>query len=519
MRGRLRVVLGLPLALGLTILGGCASLPPRPTTATEQIALPIASDTALDEAIAPLAAAHPGESGFRLVSDGVEAFALRGLSARYAERSLDVQYYIWHDDLTGWMLARELVRAADRGVRVRLLLDDMDARAHNFALAGLDAHPDIEVRLFNPVRLPTRHGQQAARRDDRVLAHQPSHAQQDLDRRQPHRHHRRAQRRRRVLRGQRAGELRRYRLCRGRSGGRAAQRCLRPLLEFDGGVPGRGAEPGPGHAADTGEAARRRCRPLGAKSRESAWAQSLADNAAVKRIQSGELDVHWTPRWQVLADDPLKAMKAPDPKARSEVLRGFGQAMRDSKSTITLISPYFVPGDAGTASLVDAVTDGRRVQIITNSLAANDVAAVHGGYSKYRERLVDGGVSLWELKPTSGPGADKSLFGSSGASLHTKAAIMDAQTVFVGSFNLDPRSVSLNCEQGVLATHPALAAQLEAQFQRMISGASAWKVELDAGGKLQWSDGKQTRHKEPEASFWRKAQAWLTRLLPFESQL
>jgi putative cardiolipin synthase len=132
------------------ILGGCANLPPRPTTATEQLALPIASDTALDEAIAPLAAAHPGQTGFHLVLDGVEAFALRGLSARKAGRSLDVQYFIWHDDLTGRLLARELLAAADRGVRVRMLLDDLDARQNNFALAALDAHPMIDVRLFHP---------------------------------------------------------------------------------------------------------------------------------------------------------------------------------------------------------------------------------------------------------------------------------------------------------------------------------------------------------------------------------
>ncbi len=154
---------------------------------------------------------------------------------------------------------------------------------------------------------------------------------------------------------------------------------------------------------------------------ESPWVQALAGSDAVRRIKSGELTRHWTPRWQLLADDPHKALHAPDPMARSSVLRGLTAALQESQSSITLISPYFVPGDAGSALLVDEAHAGRQVSILTNSLAANDVAAVHGGYSKYRERLIDGGVRLWELKPVAGKGTNTSLFGSSGASLHTKA--------------------------------------------------------------------------------------------------
>ena len=138
----------LPLFAAL-LLAACAGAPPRPELAPES-ALPPARGTRLDERVQADLAAHPGQSGFRLVFDGVEAFALRAASARAAGRSLDVQYYIWHNDTTGRLLVRELLQAADRGVRVRLLLDDMDARASNFALAGLDAHPNVEVRVYNP---------------------------------------------------------------------------------------------------------------------------------------------------------------------------------------------------------------------------------------------------------------------------------------------------------------------------------------------------------------------------------
>lgn len=502
--------------LALLATSGCARLPPRGEL-PPQHALPV-EDAALDRAFLPQSQQHPGESGFRLVSDGVEAFALRGLSARHAERSLDVQYYIWHDDLTGWLLARELVRAADRGVRVRLLLDDMDARANNFALAGMDVHPDIEVRLFNPF---------ASRRGTASKMMEAMTAFSRIN----HRMHNKswiADNRIAITGGRNVGDE--Y---------FAASEQVN-FVDTDFAVVGPAVAqlsdafdrywnsaavypvatlspelvtPGTLDKLRAGASDRKR------EAAESSWVRALADNATVNRLQSGQLELHWTPRWQVLADDPLKAMKAPDPMSRSEVLRGFGQAMRDSKSTVTLISPYFVPGDAGSMSLVDAVKDGRRVQIITNSLAANDVAAVHGGYSKYRERLVDGGISLWELKPTAGSGADKSLFGSSGASLHTKAAIMDAQTVFVGSFNLDPRSVSLNCEQGVLATHPALAEELETIFERMTDGDRAWRVDRDAKGRLQWHDGVRTEHRDPDASLSRRITARLLRWLPLDSQL
>ena len=137
------------LAIAGMPMTGHAGLPERPELPLV-VALPTGADSPLDKALIPKLEANPGMSGFRLVPNGVEAFALRAMTARAAGRSLDVQYYIWHNDTTGRLLAHELVMAADRGVRVRLLLDDMDARANNFALAALDAHPRIDVRVFNP---------------------------------------------------------------------------------------------------------------------------------------------------------------------------------------------------------------------------------------------------------------------------------------------------------------------------------------------------------------------------------
>jgi cardiolipin synthase C len=127
-------------------------------------------------------------------------------------------------------------------------------------------------------------------------------------------------------------------------------------------------------------------------------------------------------------------------------------------------------------------------------------------------------VEIWELKPTPGQVVQSSLFGSSGASLHTKALAVDGRVVFVGSYNLDPRSTSLNCEQGIFVESPAMATQLEQMFAIDTAGDRAWSVTLDEG-QLRWNDGRGTYERAPEASTGRRFQAWLAKVLPIDSQL
>jgi putative cardiolipin synthase len=509
------------LLLALLVLAtwalGYTRLPDRPQLQVQN-AMPTALATPLDKGIDPLLSAHAGESGFRLVSDGVEAFALRAFSARAAGRSLDVQTYIWHDDLTGRLLAKELLAAADRGVRVRLLLDDMDARAKNFTLAALDAHDNIEVRLFNP--FASREGMLG-----KLAEFATSFSRIN------HRMHNKAwiADNRIAIAGGRnigneyfsAGDAVNFQdldfAILGPAVGRMSEsfdRYWNSAATWPQAILSPGVGAGGALASLRTDIARSM-----QQSAVSPWVQSLAGSNAVQRIVSGDLPVHWTAQWKLLSDNPLKALDEDDPRARSEVMRGLSEAISQAKASITLISPYFVPGNAGSDSLVKAVAGGKTVSILTNSLAANDVAAVHGGYSKYRPRLVEGGVALWELKPDPGSDIRRSLFGSSGASLHTKAALIDDATVFVGSFNLDPRSVSLNTEQGILATHPALAAELAHIFKRSTRGERAWRVEPGAKGELRWSDGTTTMTSEPEATLGRRVVATVMRWLPFDSQL
>jgi putative cardiolipin synthase len=194
------------------------------------------------------------------------------------------------------------------------------------------------------------------------------------------------------------------------------------------------------------------------------------------------------------------------------------KVLREAQSSLEVISPYFVPGDAGSQVLTGRAAAGADVRVLTNSLAANDVATVHGGYSRNRKALLDGGVQLWELKPLTQGETHTSFAGSSGASLHTKALSADGKTVFVGSYNLDPRSTWLNCEQGVLVEDSVLAKQLADIFQVQTGGSRAWHVTLE-NGDLRWSDGQQKMDSEPGASGWRRFQAWFARAFHMDAQL
>jgi putative cardiolipin synthase len=254
------------------------------------------------------------------------------------------------------------------------------------------------------------------------------------------------------------------------------------------------------------------------KASESRFAKELRENDAVKRLVAGDWPMHWSPDFRFVSDDPLKASGKTEGPAGSQVLASLGPVLKSSTSSVTIISPYFVPGEAGTQGLVELDKSGSAVRVLTNSLAANDVALVYGGYSESRKPLLEGGVELWELKPTPGSKVDSSLFGSSGASLHTKALAVDGQVGFVGSYNLDPRSTSLNCEQGIFVRSPAIASQLDEIFHHDSSGERAWVVTLQ-DGKLRWSDGTSIHDSSPDASGGRKFQAWIARVLPISSQL
>jgi cardiolipin synthase C len=503
------------LPVVVLLLTACAELPQRPALAPEA-AVPAGSGTRLDSLVAPREEKHPGASGFHLIATGPEAFVVRARSAELAERSLDVQTYIWNDDLTGRYLAYALLTAADRGVKVRLLVDDMDARSKNYGFAALDAHPNIEVRMFNP--LPSRSGTLAFIGD--FLA---------SGRRLNHRMHNKtwiADNRIALVGGRNLGD---------EYFGASEDvnfvdldfAMVGPVVReasasFDKYWNSRAVYPIALLSPDgVTEQALEKLRTSAGRAAEegktSSYAELLKRDDAVEQLVAGDATLEWSSEFQFVSDDPLKALKA-DTLEKSDVLSALVPVLKSAQQSETLISPYFVPGKKGTEFLVARAKDGKLVRVLTNSLAANDVAAVHGGYSTYRKDLLKGGVKLWELKPLPGSKGKASMFGSSGASLHTKALVVDGQRLFVGSYNLDPRSTALNCEQGVLVTSTALGGQFEGIFERQSDGARAWQVSL-VNGDLSWTDGTKTYDRDPMATAGQRFQAWLARVLPFESQL
>ena len=502
-------------SLALLLLSGCAQLPPRPELPVET-ALAVGQDSRLDAMLEPAELRHSGASAFRLASQGPEAFAVRVHTGRLAGRTLDVQTYIWHADLVGRYLAYLVLEAADRGVKVRLLLDDLDARAKNYAFAALAAHPNIEVRMFNP--LASRTGTLAKIGEFLTSG-----------KRLNHRMHNKtwiADNRIAIVGGRNVGDeyfgasdeanfvdldfVMAGPIVRDISA--SFDRYWNSLAVY----PIATLSPDAVSAAALAEL-RARLAPVIEEAKTGRYAELLRRDDAVRRFTEGDWSPTWSDEYRFVSDDPLKATQKPG-GGRSDVLAALEPAMRGTERSLTLISPYFVPGKKGTAALAELAHRGPAVRVLTNSLAANDVAAVHGGYAQYRKQLLEGGVNIWELKPLPGVKTSYAMFGSKQASLHTKALEVDGRRLFVGSYNLDPRSTVLNCEQGVLVSSPGLAAELDGFFALQSSAARAWKVSV-VDGELVWTDGTNTFTRDPMASFGKRFLAWLAHVLPIEAQL
>ncbi|MBD9379307.1 phospholipase D family protein [Pseudoxanthomonas sp. PXM04] len=479
-------------------------------------ALPIAANaTTLDRAIAPLTEAHPDRSGLGLVSDNLDAFAIRALTAQAAGRSLDLQYYIWHDDLTGQLLDRELLRAADRGVRVRLLLDDMNAHGRDSLLVALDQHPNIEVRMFNPSR--NRAG--FLGRGMEMLLRGVS-----LNRRM-HNKAWIADGRIAVVGGRNIGDE--Y----------FDAATDTNFLDLDAALLGPAVRQTeaifdafwnsgsviPLHAlarADENALAELRADVDKAqRSRRAApYLKRVENSPGVRAFVEGQMPLHWPASTQVHSDPPEKGEGN---GGDGWLINRLVPAVSGARERVWLISPYFVPGRDGVTWLAGLRRRGVEVGVLTNSLAATDVTAVHSGYAPYRVPLLREGVKLYELMPR-GAQEDNSLFGSSGASLHTKAFVVDGASGFVGSFNLDPRSVSLNTEMGVFFEDADTAAELAQRYRDKTSPAHSYQLRL-ADGKLRWDDGSVTPPRtwdhEPGVGLWRRGTVKVLEWLPIESQL
>jgi putative cardiolipin synthase len=499
-------VLSLAMLAAAVLFTGCASLPPRgeqvPTFAVDDT-----SGTTLGRAIDPIVDQHPGLSGFHLLKEGIEAYAARLLLVRNAEQSLDIQYYIWKGDLTGKTLLTEVLEAADRGVRVRLLLDDLDTADEDDLLQVLDAHPSIEIRLFNPF----------ANRGSRLLDFVTDSSRVN---RRMHNKSLTADNQATIFGGRNIGneyfdapEAVGFSdmdvLAVGPVVEEVSQQFdlywnsewVYPLAAFDTGTP---------VAAGAIEAIRQESTVFVEAAKTSAYANSLRDLDIANLGSIAELDYSWG-KWVLAYDQPSK-VEAEEVQGDTHLAPSLKEAVDKTQTDLVVVSPYFVPGPELTQYLSDLVRRGVRVRVLTNSLAANDVPLVHAGYMRYREDLIRGGIELYEFKPIKGVSREEQTekvkwSGSSRASLHGKYLGVDRRYLFVGSFNLDMRSKELNTEMGVYFESSQYAGALADAFDQKAMDV-AYRVRLADDGQLQWvtveNGATVTVDVEPETGFWQR---------------
>ncbi|SCZ84235.1 phospholipase D family protein [Nitrosomonas mobilis] len=450
---------------------------------------------------------RPGLTGVAPLGSGADAFAARILLADAAVSSIDAQYYIWHGDLTGSLLLDALRRAADRGVRVRLLLDDNGTSGLDAEIAQLDAHENAEVRLYNPFnlrrfkalsfgfdffRLNRRMHNKSFTVDglativggrnigDEYFGIGPTPLFVDLD----------------VLAVGKivpevTADFDRY--------------WASPSVHMAGTiVAATGGDP------IAARLARWRDDPRFYKYKAILKASNL-----ITPLSKGTLDLEWTDA-VLVSDDPIKGQGA---VPREDLLTGqLTRAVGSIERRLDGVTPYFVPGTAGVEAFATLEARGIAVRMLTNSLEATDVLPVHSGYAKRREAMLESGVALYELRRMAVPDTpdDLGIFGFSGASLHAKTFAVDGIRIFIGSFNFDPRSIQLNTEMGLLIDSEALANRLHAAFDDCFSGL-AWRVEA-RNGELAWVDfaaGTVTTE-EPGSSRFRNLALKVVGWLPVE---
>jgi len=472
------------------------------------------------------------KSGFYLLSDNTDAFVARFALATAATKSLDIQYYIMHNDASGEYLAYAILRAADRGVYVRILVDDINLSGRDSRLKMLSQHTNIEIRIFNSF----------ANRD--WLRNLELIVNLDRAGRRMHNKAFIADSAAAIIGGRNIGDE--Y---------FDARHSLNfvdldllttgPIVSdinksFNDYWNSYWANP----VEDLSKTRvikkhlttiRNKLKDKWFRAKNTKYFQSLQQADLTKKIINKQIPFIWA-NAELFYDHPNKVNKNAPEKITHfgpQIMPYFDRA----KEELLIATPYLVPGNTGLQWMINKQKAGVKIKILTNSLAATDVIAVHAGYRKYRKSMVKSSISLFELKPTAQHLRSKTrklIEGSSNASLHAKYMVVDRQYIFIGSANLDPRSRNLNTEIGIFVNSKELAQQTAEIFERTTSLENSYQVLLkqqpknnnrcySTGEDLLWltqEDGKPTRYyQEPKASFIRKLGVYIMGLLPIESLL
>lgn len=497
--------------LPLIFLSGCALPSQEGRTPSQFLSSEQARQTRLGQGLASYLQEYPEQSGILPLDDAVSAFAARMVLAAAADRTLDIQYYIWRSDITGTLLLKALFDAAERGVRVRLLLDDNGVSGMDSILAALNEHPLIEVRLFNPfsVRQPKALGFITHfSRANRRMHNKSFTADNQLT----------------IIGGRNIGD---------EYFGATDDVLFADLdvlaagsvvtgvsADFDRYWHSQSSYPAEKLLPATSEQQLKQLLAAAAKHQQdpkaAKYIQALQQSHFIEELTAGSLNFRWTDV-RMVSDDPKKGLG--QAKDNELLIFSLNDILGTPEQNIILVSPYFVPTKAGVKAFKSMIEKGISITVLTNALEATDVAAVHAGYAKRRKALLEMGVSLFEMRRTMQQDTDNSLFGSSGSSLHAKTFAIDNKRVFIGSFNFDPRSARLNTELGFIIDSPELAQAIADIFATEVP-ARAYEVKLDNKGRLYWQEnnrGEVIIHTtEPGTSGSQRAVIYLLSVLPIE---
>jgi putative cardiolipin synthase len=526
-----RVIFGLALAFVLT---GCASLPPGsdyPKTASNALTRP--EGTRIGQQLTSRKAEHPGLSGFKLLAVGIDSFLLRMEMAEAAQHTLDVEYFLIQSDDTGQLLIEALLKAADRGVRVRVLLDDSGSFGRDAHIRTLAGYANVELRLFNPF----------AYRGAVWFVHAAEYVA-DGERLNYRMHNKLlvVDNEIAIVGGRNVGDE--Y-----FQGGRDLEFgdydviAAGPIVEqvsntFDlfwnspMAIPIEAFFGGKPDAAEL-DAYRSALAAHHADmvSANAPYMRTLVSGEPLASILDGASSLIWA-KAELIFDSPEKSKVENGEQGGRLLRKRLGEVAKEVRSELIIVSPYLVPGPAGMKFFAALRERNVSVRILTNSLASTDMPIVHSGYQSYRAPLLEQGVELFEVRPVLGQpvvrgGELKSPSGGLFA-LHAKVFVFDRERIFVGSMNLDQRSLHLNTEMGVIIDSPELARQIATRFADIAQFANSYVLMLDpvdGMGKraLVWrtlEDGKMTDFREePAVTPWQRLKVDLLSILPLDELL
>jgi len=501
----------------ILLVTACSTLPKNPDKVVSYSSGPAKKGTLVESSQAVLSKAEKGQSGFMLIQKNSEAMNWRLALIDHAQQSIDIQVFIWSDDISGRLILDRLIIASKRGVKIRLLVDDMSKGWTDEVIALIDRMPNIQLRRFNPGLI----------RDGLVRrTFQMSTQFRQLNRRM---HNKQL-----IVDGT-------WGIIGGRNHGdpyfglsAEYNNCDLDLLitgalindlmvDFDEYWNADAAYPGHAMAADLSD--RKIAKLLKEHDDEIEKDRLLLEQTTIP-VFSGD----WSKKFEALNKEMVVGAGfsfKDSPQVRGDrgirLIEQIDLAAIDIKHSTSAITPYMIPSKMMIAEIKRVVSEGQTVRLLVPSMESNNHTMVHSHYKKYRKRLLDAGVELYELKgwPSDELRAlcDTPPVKSKFISLHTKGFVLDERWVLLGSLNIDPRSININTEHMVIIDCPALAKELLVDFDFMISPSNSYAVTLNDSNDLRWkSDDKEFRV-QPARGFGQRVKDFFWRWIPLENQL